>query len=302
VKANSDVDWLVEGLLPEGYLCLLAGQPKEGKTCLASALAEAVAQGASFAGMPTQQTNVIWLAQEESPAERYLFHKPNPAIQTRFGHFPIDQEANLDYLEYLADEHQAGLIVVDPLIAATSGRSLSSAWNARRSLQGLKNFCSETGITVIALHHMKTGTAKDRRPRVAESAQLMATASMSMVMQTEQLATERRITLYCSGRGAFANQTLRLFSRNPNHFERDETDFPTLGDQERQIIVCLSHRMATSAEIASGISGSLGSVRNSLTRLKLKGLVEPIAKDRGETVYALSPDGKGIENRIAKHA
>jgi hypothetical protein len=30
--------------------------------------------------------------------------------------------------------------------------------------------------------------------------------------------------------------------------------------------------------------------------------VEPIAKDRGETVYALSPDGKGIENRIAKHA
>ncbi|RYG24743.1 hypothetical protein EON82_09675, partial [bacterium] len=33
-----ELEWVVEGLIPRGYLTLLAGRPKDGKTCLATAL------------------------------------------------------------------------------------------------------------------------------------------------------------------------------------------------------------------------------------------------------------------------
>ena len=41
--------WLVDGLLPDTYLAVLAGPPKSGKTAFATALALAVASGTPFA-------------------------------------------------------------------------------------------------------------------------------------------------------------------------------------------------------------------------------------------------------------
>ena len=65
-----DVEWLIEGFLPVGYLVLLAAGDKEGKTCLATAIALAVASGTPFAGLNVQRSNVLWFSLEESPDER----------------------------------------------------------------------------------------------------------------------------------------------------------------------------------------------------------------------------------------
>lgn len=61
--------WIVEDLLPRGYLALLAGKPKAGKTNLAATLAHAVSQGLPFAGMNTVQAPVLYFAAEESAEE-----------------------------------------------------------------------------------------------------------------------------------------------------------------------------------------------------------------------------------------
>ena len=62
--------YLVEGFLPESGLVLLAGDPKAGKTAIASAIALAVAKGKPFAGMETKQGSVLWMCLEKSYDER----------------------------------------------------------------------------------------------------------------------------------------------------------------------------------------------------------------------------------------
>lgn len=83
-----NLEWLVQDFIPLGYLALLAGPPKCGKTCLATALALSVANGLPFAGRPVHQGAVLWISAEESPRERQLLLAPtalagpfpNPAL------------------------------------------------------------------------------------------------------------------------------------------------------------------------------------------------------------------------------
>ncbi len=185
-------DWIIPDLLPCGYLAILAGGPKSGKTSLATQLALCVATGTPFAGMPTVQSSVLWLACEESPAERRLLTRDNPLahsttpLYTSHEYLPIDQQTSFDTLDYWLRRTDAKLIVVDPLIAATSGRNLSGGWSARKSLQPLKRFCQQRKVTALVLHHSKPASRHDPRPRVAENDQLSATASMFIVMSVRE--------------------------------------------------------------------------------------------------------------------
>ena len=183
--------FLVEGFLPRGYLCVLASAPKEGKTCLATALALAVATGTPFAGMPTVQSSVLWLASEESRYERSLILKQSPLVDpatplyTCYEHLPIDREESLDLIMEWVNRTQARLVVVDPLHAATSGRSLQDGWNARRSLQQFKQMFANNGITGLVLHHAKDLAKLRAFARVAENDQLAATASMNIILTSQ---------------------------------------------------------------------------------------------------------------------
>lgn len=193
--------WLVQGWIPEGYLVFLASPPKTGKTCLATQLALSVATGTPFAGIPTNQASVLWLAQEEGPSERRLILKNHPLAQpstplyTCYEPLPIDQEDSLDAINRWIMQTGAKLIVVDPLHGATSGRSLQDGWNARRTLKGLKRLCSFTGVTALVLHHSKQPTHANPTPRVAESDQLAATASMQIILTSRPLNSEHLSTL-----------------------------------------------------------------------------------------------------------
>jgi len=189
--------WLVQGWIPEGYLVFLASPPKSGKTCLATQLALNVATGTPFAGMPTQQAAVLWLAQEESPAERRLvladhpLAQPSTPLYTCYEPLPIDQEDSLDAINNWVMQTDAKLVVIDPLHGATSGRSLQDGWNARRTLKGLKRLCTQTGVTALVLHHSKQPTKANPHPRVAESDQLAATASMQIILTSKPLTSEK---------------------------------------------------------------------------------------------------------------
>lgn len=181
------IRWLVEGLIPVGYLVLLAGSPKAGKTCFATALALAVANGVPFAGCPTRQAAVLWIAAEESQTERQVLLEGSPLVEasvplyTCYQHLPIDDPETISLLYHWVNKTQAGLIVVDPLLGAIQGRSLSDSWSARRSLQPLKDMCRDSGITALVLHHEKSDRIRGKRA-VADNPQLAAVASMSIVL------------------------------------------------------------------------------------------------------------------------
>ncbi len=383
--------WRVNQLLPEGYVTILAGEPKSGKTCFATALALAVATGTPFAGLDTVQAPVLWMCCEESPEERtsLLRHAPPclrlpegapsrcqdldgvelPCADTAdyvplfhtFHRIPIDTEPGVQVVGDLCRMIEAKLLVVDPLHGAHSGRSLQDGWAARKTLAPLKKLATELGLTVLILHHRTT-----RGPaRVAESAQLAATASMFWVLSSLPLPTRgeslpllprggggrgvegeasdeapplrsggegaggrgltlnpdeapplrsggegaggwghtsRLLSIHSRGREVGVNRTYYFESAGPLEFkyvEKFRDPVPdaegysrTLGrpptNLELRILDELSREPQTAYMLAARIDGSLGSIRNALTRLLDAGGVFVGSTDVRERTYTLT--------------
>ena len=224
--------WIVENLLPRGYLALLAGRPKDGKTCLAASLATAVARGEPFAGMNTARNNVLYFAAEESAHEWEIAIRPwltrvDPKrLAIAHARFAIDHDPDLFALRMKVEFDSIGLIVVDPLLAATTHSDFATAGRARNALMGLKTLCMEKNVAAIVVHHAKE--RKGQAQKVAENPQLAATASLNVVLNHEPHPQGRLVTLSMTGRGLFANRTLRLLSQNPGHYERENVNHPNL--------------------------------------------------------------------------
>ncbi|RYD85814.1 MAG: AAA family ATPase, partial [Verrucomicrobiaceae bacterium] len=211
--------WLVEDLLPCGYLVLLAGKPKDGKTNLVATLAHAISQGLPFAGMRTAHQNVLYISAEESGEEWRLAMDPYLPKEREGFRVGFSQDFRLDYnpdlwgLARAIDHYKAALVVIDPLLAAVDAGDFSNANRARNALTGLKALCMNKGVTAIVVHH-----AKERRGlarRVAENPQLAATASLNIVLNQRPYHGKRLVTLDLKGRGPFANRTLKLLSDGP---------------------------------------------------------------------------------------
>lgn len=331
-EVKVEYDWLVEGFLPKGYLAILAGEPKSGKTCLATSLALAVATGTPFAGMPTEQSGVLWLSLEEGYVERRKTLDLSPLSETTtplytcYQRLAIDVEDDLIVLFESANRHKAGLIVVDPLHCATSGRSLADGWAARKTLQLLKQYCALQHITALVLHHSKRPAYSHRRPRVAESDQLAATASMHIVLTSrpkpplpftgegaggggsvpprlsggEGVGGEghsnqqtRLVTLHMQGRGDFANRSLHLHSPDPLSYfqsaEEETTPQPKLrlGPVETAIIEHLASSPLTADQLAELTNTGMGTLYNALARLRSKGIIRQKGSKPGQRYYEL---------------
>ena len=121
-------------------------------------------QGLPFAGMNTIKTTVLYFAAEESAEEWDLAIHPHlPANATASAsatatHLPSTTDPDLRALRLALDRYRAGLIVVDPLLAACDSGDFANASRARNALTGLKILCMEKGVAAIVVHH-----AKERR-------------------------------------------------------------------------------------------------------------------------------------------
>ncbi len=393
--ADLTTKWLIQDWIPQGSLIILAGAPKSGKTCLATALSLAIATGTPFAGLPTTQGSVLWLALEESRAERrYLINQhplgvPSTPIYTCYEPLVINEATTLDALDYWIRQTDAKLIVVDPLQAAAPGSSLDHGHSARRALQDLKRFCQTRRVTALVLHHAKSPTRANPHPRVADHAQLSATASILMVMtvQESQLPVQseiknlkseipptpnselkppnfekseiknlkssippnselqtpnspkseiknlkseipefpppnsekseiknlkssipptpnsgfqtpnfpRLISLFCQGRGHFANRTLHLRSTSPHEYHlADAADLKAAPEPVRPTLstdLILDYLKITPADgptLCHALKLNPYTLRNSLSLLRARGEVRSHLNPRGHHIYALA--------------
>lgn len=311
------MEWVLEGWIPLGYLVLLASGPKSGKTCLATQIALAVSTGTPFAGIPTRQSGVLWLAQEESSVERRLMLEASPLalpttpIYTCYDHLPIDDDATFFALDYWLRETGSKFIVIDPLHGATSGRSLADGWSARKTLKKLKSYCARNRVTALVIHHSKGPTRSRPQRMVAENDQLAATASMQIVMSSQishsPLVAEqaRLITLECQGRGEFANMTLNLLSTSPVDFRladqrqlRKPQPKAQFGWVEETILNHLQEGPHTCHQLAAKSTANPGSIRNALTRLRTAGLVRKAHSNSLEFLYECVPKTADEVNEV----
>jgi len=277
-----ELSWVVEGLLPETYLCVIAATSNAGKSCLITSLALAVASGEPFLGMPTTKSAVLWVAFEESKEERYLALAAHKKIPENFfvSHEKlfIDTLAGQDALRYWIRRTKAKLVVIDPLYAACVAETLSDGRKAREVLMGLKDLCRKERCAAIVLHHVtKDASAGQTRERFADSNQILATASMDLLMDfAERADGSRRIWLRGRGRGSFANRTWMIESSGVADFRLAAADIQAkveeqAKDQALIDILLDSDAPLTADQIALSLRHKAGSIRNRLTQLVRRG-------------------------------
>jgi len=217
-------------------------------------------------------------------------------LYTCYQYFPVDTEEGLHYLMHWIGKVDARLIVIDPLYGAISGRSMGEAWNARKTLMPLKEFAGMMDVTILVLHHTKQPRAGSFDQRVAESAQLAASAGMEMVLASRHATMspkDRLVTLVCKGRGDFANRRLQFLSAGPLDYRT--IDQPVMPKPKPKITAYLWHVLKglrsgphTADELAEGLKIDPRALRNAITNLRREGFVVSVGKQERASIWALT--------------
>lgn len=166
-QPSNEQDWIIKGILRPGWLAVLGGHGKQGKTTLALHLLNALSQGQQFIN------NTIAL-----PAIHLNFEMGESDIRellkTISLNSPLKSNAkiinlipaplNLIWLEsLLAKEELAGVCVIDSFRAAfmLSGDTENQAGTVGNILRKLQAIARKTKWSIIVIHHFrKSGTGE----------------------------------------------------------------------------------------------------------------------------------------------
>ncbi len=188
-----DPDWVVPGLLTEGF-CILAGNPKLGKSWLALGLSVAVATGGAVLGhVKVQVGEVLYLSLEDTPRrlktrlEKVLSATAElPAVREALKRLEMHTEwpkldvGGLQRIERWLQQHSAArLIVVDTFQKIRGGTPVHSAtaYGADyEAVEGLKMLADRYHVAVIIVHHRKKGEGLDDLESISGSYGLTGSA------------------------------------------------------------------------------------------------------------------------------
>ena len=155
------VDWLVEGLIGQGDVTLLFGEPSVGKSWLSMSLALGIVKGqSSWLGLPLTKQGRVLYVDEENPEDvvRLRLSKlgignvDSPSI--RYLHEQgIRLDVNPDSILEEALAFEPTLIVIDSLTRVHTQDENNAQSVARLFNDAIKPLSRETGATVMVLHH-----------------------------------------------------------------------------------------------------------------------------------------------------
>jgi len=155
---EEEVRWLWKPYIPFGKLTVIQGDPGNGKTTLALALAAIISRREQ---MPTGDAepfvgNIIYLSGEDSPQDTI---KPRLAACgadcSKICFAEPDGTLSAESLENAIRETNTKYVVLDPLQAFLNEKQdISSAKNMRPFLKELADAAARTGAAIVIIGHM----------------------------------------------------------------------------------------------------------------------------------------------------
>jgi len=204
-KDYPEPEWLIDGLLPRGGICLFGGKPKAGKSLLTVNLAIALSTGGkAIGGVDVDKGPVLLLALEDT--ERRLKSRvakmtlqgvdlKNLIVCTNFRKFGAGGEADLEEMIQL---HKPALVIVDTLkkirAIEKSGKQIYDA--DYEAVDAFNSFVRKYKCTFIIVTHLRKMEAEDPFDTFSGSLGLTAAADTLWVLQRQQ----NRMILYGKGR------------------------------------------------------------------------------------------------------
>ncbi|GFO60965.1 hypothetical protein GMST_32900 [Geomonas silvestris] len=156
-SGDYQVEYVCEGLVPEGATILWYGVGGSGKTTLAHQLGHAISDGMPFMGLQTKRRPVVFLDPENPMG---VLKQGLSRIKGGEGVFywtTADEPPQLDgpeweQLKSLVITLQNPVLIIDTLQAATSGLDITSNKDYSPVMARLKQL-REMGSTIVLLHH-----------------------------------------------------------------------------------------------------------------------------------------------------
>jgi predicted ATP-dependent serine protease len=294
-EKDETTEYVIDNLLPKGGLSIFAAKPKVGKSTLARNAAKAVSRGEQFLNRNTICGPVIYLALEEKRSEVKRHFKDIGCTGDEKIHLMTSVAPSLAVLCAMAAKIKPEMIIIDPLFRFIRVPDTNSYGKMLLALDPLLRFSRDSGIHVIAVHHL----GKSRQSgidAILGSTAIVGTFDTVLVMRrTEQYRTIETIQRY----GTDMEESVLDFD--------DATRVVTLGELrqvEEQTRVGKSieeylnrHKSgATEAAVTEEVGGRAQVRKRSLRRLVEEGRIERTgAGTRGDPynykiVSAFQPD------------
>lgn len=179
VGDDTSLKWVVDGILPEGSLIMLAGSPKKSrKTLTAMHMGLCVAQGLPFLGkIATSCRRVVYTFLEDGPkrgARRFKQLGVDPVLHQNVAMAATFGPGNYWTMhERISATKEPILWVIDPLAELMTHCKVTDENNATEVtnfLRPLRELCQEKGHTIVLIHHFRKAGDRARGSSSLEAA------------------------------------------------------------------------------------------------------------------------------------
>lgn len=164
-RFNTPVAWIWDGYLARGYITLLTGQWKIGKSTLLAALLSRLDGGGEVAGRPVTPGRAVVITEEwEGPwSRRMVRYRMGETILFAFNPFnnkprPEQWDDFIKDIQELHSELPFEVLVLDTLASVTPGQQESSAAAMTSLLRPLREIASASGVAILLVHHPRKGS------------------------------------------------------------------------------------------------------------------------------------------------
>ncbi len=202
---SKPVEWLWPGYLPSGALCLIDGDPCNGKSFLTQNLAAKTSSGGTFpTGERATPGGVVLLSYEDDAGFTI-----RPRLETMGGDLDriilleglkdekgsrLIHVGDIGAIRAAVEDIQARLVIVDPLMAALPGAIDShSDQNIRSILAPLSKLAHQTGVTVLVVRHLNKSGGGNALYRGGGSIGIVAAARAAFLVAKDPEDEGRRV-------------------------------------------------------------------------------------------------------------
>lgn len=196
-------DFIVDTLLGAG-LCILAGAPKIGKSWFVLHLCLQVAKGEPFLGRNTKQSDVLYLAMEDTARRismriNTITAESSPHLHITNTCEPMGEQFRWQIEQFLRDYPETRLVVIDTLQRIRSSDKEMSYAGDYSDMSEIKDLAEDLGICILLVHHTRKMPDGDYMNIISGTNGLAGSADTLMVLQKEK-RNSRDATLSCTGR------------------------------------------------------------------------------------------------------
>jgi len=185
--------WIVDGIILQNTITLVAGSSNSGKTLLCTDLMLQLSKGSEWLGHKTTKTNVMFLDLEMgSGMFCYRLQKHTRAIPDNLWYQEtsislFDDEKIVELIATLK-EQEIGLLIIDSYSQLSIGAEENNNSQQAIVMKKLYTF-RDNGISLIILHHKRKGAENDNSLESLRGGSSIAAGADTVLMLTKNADT-----------------------------------------------------------------------------------------------------------------